>query len=79
MRASDLSPDCRKRLVPIPGHENVKALVPPSCPRRPDVRPMPDLLVAAERAIAGTAAVARLTSVQLKVLNRLSERQMPSK
>jgi Fic family protein len=60
MRAADLSPDRRKLLVPIPGRGNVKGLVPPGCPRRLDVRPILDLLVAAERAIASTAAVAAL-------------------
>ena len=60
MRASDFSPDRRKRLVPVPGRENVKALVPPRCPRTLDALPVLDVLVAAERAIASTAAVARL-------------------
>ncbi len=60
MRASDLSPDRRKRLVPVPGRPNVKALVPPDCPRTLNAMPVLDLLVAAERAIASTAAVVRL-------------------
>ena len=55
MRASDFSPDRRKRLVPVPGRENVKALVPPRCPRTLDALPVLDVLVAAERAIASTA------------------------
>ncbi len=60
MRASDFSPDRRKHLVAVPGRENVKALVPPRCPRTLDALPVLDVLVAAERAIASTAAVARL-------------------
>lgn len=60
MRASDLTPDRRKLLAPVPGRENVKALVPPRCPRELDARPILTLLVAAERAIASTAAVAKL-------------------
>ena len=60
MRAADLSPDRRKRLVPVPGRENVKALVPPPCPRILDAAPVIDALIAAEKAIAGTAAIARL-------------------
>ena len=60
MRASDLSPDRRKLLVPVPGRQNVKGLVPPRCPRELAVLPVLKLLVAAERAIASTAAVAKL-------------------
>jgi Fic family protein len=60
MRASDLSADRRKLLIPVLGRENVKALVPPHCPRTIDALPILDRLVAAERAIASTAAVARL-------------------
>ncbi len=60
MRAADLSPDRRKRLAPVPGRENVKALVPPPCPRTVDAMPVMAALIAAEKAIASTAAVARL-------------------
>jgi Fic family protein len=60
LRAANLSPDRRKRLAPVPGRANVKALVPPPCPRKLDALPILHLLVAAERAIAGTAAVAGL-------------------
>jgi Fic family protein len=60
VRASDLSPDRRRLLVAVPGRENVKALVPPHCPRQLDARAVLALLVAAERAIASTAAVAKL-------------------
>ncbi|WP_428394991.1 Fic family protein [Lichenicoccus sp.] len=60
MRAADLSPDRRKRLAPVPGREHVKALVPPPCPRTLDAAPVMAALIAAEKAIAGTAAVARL-------------------
>ncbi len=60
MRASDLSPDRRRLLVAVPGRENVKALVPPHCPRELDAHAVLAPLVAAERAIASTAAVARL-------------------
>lgn len=60
MRAADLSPDRRKHLAPVSGRENVKALVPPPCPRTLDVAPVMAALIAAEKAIAGTAAVARL-------------------
>jgi hypothetical protein len=57
VRASDFSPNRYKRLVAVPGRENVKALVTPRCPRTLDALPVRDLLVAAERAIASTAAV----------------------
>ncbi len=60
MRAIDLSPDRRKRLAPVPGRANVKALIPPPCPRTLDAAPVMAALIAAERAIASTAAVARL-------------------
>lgn len=60
MRAADLSPDRRKLLVPVPGRENIKALVPPITPRELDVRRVMQPLVAAEKAIASTAAVAGL-------------------
>jgi len=40
--------------------KNVKVLVPPSCPRTLEVIPILDQLMAAERAIASTAAVAKL-------------------
>ena len=60
MRASDLSPDRRRLLVPIPGRENVKGLVPPMAPRELDARKVLEPLMAAEKAIASTAAVARL-------------------
>lgn len=60
MRASDLSVDRRRLLVPVPGRENVKALVPPQCPRELDARAILKPLIAAERAVASTAAVARL-------------------
>jgi len=60
MRAADLSPDRRKLLIAVHGRQNVKALVPPSCPRTLEVVPILDQLVAAERAIASTAAVAKM-------------------
>jgi len=60
VRASDLSPDRRRLLVPVPGRSNVKALIPPPAPRELDVRPVLKPLLAAEKAIASTAAVARL-------------------
>lgn len=60
MRAADLSPNRRKRFAPVPGRENVKALVPPPCPRTLDAAPIMSSLIAAEKAIASTAAVARL-------------------
>ena len=60
MRAADLSSDRRKHLAPVSGRENVKVLVPPPCPRTLDVAPVMAALIAAEKAIAGTAAVARL-------------------
>jgi len=60
MRAADLSPDRRKLLIAVHGRQNVKALVTPSCPRTLEVVPILDQLVAAERAIASTAAVAKL-------------------
>lgn len=59
MRASDLSADRRRLLAPVPGRANVRALVPPDCPRELDARPVLDALIAAERAIASMAAVAR--------------------
>lgn len=61
MRAADLSPDRRKRLVPVPGslHPNVKALVPPPAPREIDAREVLGPLLAAEGAVATVAAVAR--------------------
>jgi len=59
MRAADLSADRRKCLVPVPGRPNVKALVPPPCPRTLDAMPVLNLLLAAERGIEATAAVAR--------------------
>jgi hypothetical protein len=59
VRASDLSSDRRKLLVPVPGGENIKALLPPPAPRELDA-----ISHAAtggrEKAIAATAAVARL-------------------
>ena len=60
MRAADLSPDRRKLLIAVHGRQNVKALVPPSCPRTLEVVPILDQLMAAERAIARTTVVARL-------------------
>jgi Fic family protein len=60
MRAVDLSPDRRRLLVPVPGRENIKALVPPSCPRELDARAVLAPLIAAERAVASTAAIAKL-------------------
>jgi hypothetical protein len=60
VRASDLSPDRRKLLVPVPGRENIKALVPPPAPRELDVRSVMQPLLTAEKAIAATAAVAQL-------------------
>ena len=60
MRASDLSPDRRRLLVPVPGRENIKALVPPVAPRALDARTVLEPLLAAEKAIATTAAIARL-------------------
>lgn len=60
MRASDLSPDRRRFLVPVPDRENVRALVPPLTPRRLDARSVIAGLVEAEKAIASTAAVAKL-------------------
>jgi Fic family protein len=60
VRASDLSPDRRKLLVPVPGRENIKALVPPPAPRELDVRSVMQPLLTAEKAIAATAAVAKL-------------------
>ena len=59
VRASSLSADRCPRLVPVPGRGNAKALVPPSCPRTLDLRPVLEPLLAAERAIAGSAAVVR--------------------
>lgn len=58
MRASDLSPDRRRRLVPVPGYKHVKALVPPPAPREIDAREVLGPLLAAEKALAATAAVA---------------------
>lgn len=58
MRASDLSPDRRRRLVPVPGYPHVKALVPPPAPREIDAREVLGPLLAAEKALAATAAVA---------------------
>lgn len=58
MRASDLSPDRRGRLVPIPRYPHVKALVPPPAPRDIDARDVLGPLLAAEQAIAAMAAVA---------------------
>ena len=60
MRAADLSPDRRKCLAPVPSRKNVKALVPPPCPRTLNAAPVLAALIAAEKAIAGTAAIARL-------------------
>ena len=60
MRASDLSLDRRTLLVPVPGRENVKALVPPMAPLELDARKVMEPLLAAEKAIATTAAVAKL-------------------
>jgi Fic family protein len=44
----------------VPGRENVRALVPPMVPRELDARNVLEPLLAAERAIATTAAVAKL-------------------
>lgn len=74
MRAADLSPDRRRRLVPVPGRENVKALVPPPCPRTLDAVPVVAPLIAAEKAIASTAAVARLLP-QPDLITRSLERR----
>ncbi len=74
VRAIDLSPDRRKCLAPIPGRENVKALVPPPCPRALDAAPVLTALIAAEKAIAGTAAVARLLP-QPDLITRSLERR----
>lgn len=74
MRAADLSTDRRKLLVPVPGRQNVKALVPPPCPRTLAVMPVLDHLMAAERAIASTAAVTRLLP-QLGLITRSLERR----
>ena len=60
MRASGLSADRRRLLIPVPGREHIKALVPPPCPRELDAREVLKPLVAAERAIASIAAVASL-------------------
>lgn len=60
MRASDLSADRRRLLVPIPDRENIKALVPPMAPRELDARRVLEPLLAAEKALAVTAAVAKL-------------------
>ncbi len=60
MRVADLSPDRRKRLIPVAGREHINALVPPPCPRILDAIPILTALLAAEKAIAETAAVARL-------------------
>lgn len=60
MRTSDLSPERRKLLVSVPGRENVKALVPPMAPLELDARTVMEPLLAAEKAIATTAAVAQL-------------------
>ena len=60
MRASDLSPNRRRLLVPVPGRDNIRAVVPPTVPRELDARKVLEPLLAAERAIATTAAVAKL-------------------
>jgi hypothetical protein len=60
VRASDLSPDRRRLLVPIPDRENIRALVPPMVLRELDAWKVPEPLLAAERAIATTGAVAKL-------------------
>lgn len=75
MRAADLSPDRRKRLVPVPGREHVKALVPPCCPRILDTAPMLTALFAAEKAIAETAAVARLLPQPDMITRSLQRRE----
>jgi Fic family protein len=59
MRASDLSPDRRELLVAVPGRENIKALVPPLAPRELDARKVMEPFLAAEKAIATTAAIAK--------------------
>ena len=76
MRAADLSPDRRKRLVPVPGplHPNVKALVPPPAPREIDAREVLGPLLAAEGAVATVAAVARRLS-QPDLITRSLERR----
>ena len=74
MRAVDLSHDRRKRLAPVPGRDNVKALVPPPCPRTLDAAPVLTALIAAERAISGTAAVAKLLP-QPDLITRSLERR----
>jgi len=74
VRAADLSPDRRGRLVSVPGRENIKALVPPPCPRTLDAVPVVAPLIAAEKAIASTAAVARLLP-QPDLITRSLERR----
>ena len=74
MRAIDLSPDRRNRLAPVPGRENVKGLVPPPCPRTLDAAPVLTALIAAEKAISGTAAIARLLR-QPDLITRSLERR----
>lgn len=74
MRVADLSPDRRTRLVPVPGREHVKALVPPPCPRILDVTPILTALLAAEKAIAETAVIARLLP-QPDLITRSLERR----
>ena len=74
MRAADLSPDRRTRLVPVPGRSQVEALVPPPCPRTLDGGPVLASLVAAERAMAETAAVARMLP-QPDLITRSLERR----
>lgn len=74
MRAADLSLDRRTRLVPVSGRAHVKALVPPLCPRILDAGPILPALLAAEKAIAETAAIARLLP-QPDLITRSLERR----
>lgn len=74
MRAADLSPDRRMRLVPVPDRAHVKALVPPPCLRILDAMPILPALLAAEKAIAETAAIARLLP-QPDLITRSLERR----
>ena len=74
MRAADLSLDRCARLVPVPDRAHVKALVPPPCLRILDAGPILPALLAAEKAMAGTAAIARLLP-QPDLITRSLERQ----
>jgi Fic family protein len=74
MHAANLSPDRRCRLVGVPGRPNVKALIPPPCPRSLPALPVLDLLVAAERAITTIDTLARLLP-QPDLITRSLERR----